>query len=293
MCVSNILTESVDWKRLENLVHLDLSYRKPTVDDLRELNHHIDFTFRRCPIIRLDSLTKRIQHLALCDITVNADGLSFDGDCRFPALKYLSFTPTDQGIRGSNSIALQYFCKNSPELEHICFNGYFCNSGEWTIEEDDRTLNNSVSDEIIARSIGPPENLPSLRKLELQHWTLDDHYDEVWEMLGAMSRNEGKNVEELSLMLDLFDYSHLYDVINGNFKLKKLELSREDIKMNHIRCLVHLLNCEHEIQELFLDCTWHENRHGKGWPRDLWEPIKRDQFPKFIEHLKRIIKNEE
>ena len=195
MELSNILIQSVDWKSLENLIHLDLSHYEPheSNDSTR------DIIFRRCPIVRLGSLNKRMQHLAFYDIAINTDDLTLDGNFGFPALKYLSFTPTDEGVPGSNSIALQYCCKNSPKLEYICFNGCLCNPVVYEDELDDgrNRLRNSVGNEIITQSIGPLENRYSLRKLVLQHWTVDDEWthgnDAVMEMLFALrpkSRSE-------------------------------------------------------------------------------------------------------
>ena len=276
-----MIIQSIDWEVLQNLVHVDLSLVVPNDEDLdfrQSLNG-------QCPSIRLASLSKNLQYLSLDDIVVNTDGLSidFEGDIRFPALKCLRFIPSDQGVAGSNTFAFEYFCAKSPKLEEIAFNGINCNNNE--IEE--RLLQNQVSLKSIAKSIGQLDKRASLRKLTLENWEHTTESDNsIMRLFKCFDKIEKIYLEELSLFHENLPFADLLRFVDGNYKLKKLELGHNDITPEDMSDLLKIINCDNAIEELNLEnCYWPEDMPGD---RNSAFNLKRHQFPKFIEELKML-----
>lgn len=268
-----MIIQSIDWEVLQNLVHVDLSLVVPNDEDLdfrQSLNG-------QCPSIRLASLSKNLQYLSLDDIVVNTDGLSidFEGDIRFPALKCLRFIPSDQGVAGSNTFAFEYFCAKSPKLEEIAFNGINCNNNE----TEGRLLQNQVSLKTIAKSIGQLDKRASLRKLTLEHWEhTTESNNSIMRLFKCFDKIENIYLEELSLLHEHLPFADLLRFVDGNYKLKKLELTHwGDITPEDMSDLLKIVKCDHAIEELDL---------GVNWPADIPGVLKRNQFPKFIEELK-------
>ena len=223
--------------------------------------------------------------MSLDDIAVNTDGLSIDyeGDIRFPALKCLSFTPSDQGVAGSNTIAFEYFCAKSPKLEKIAFNGINCNNNFGQI--DDRLLQNEVSLKTIAKSIGQLDNRASLRKLKLENWEhTTESNNSIMRLFKCFDKIEKIYLEELSLFHEYLPFADLLRFVDGNYKLKKLELAHNDITPEDMSDVLKIVNCDHAIEELDLsNCYWPADIHYDGCSAFI---LKRHQFPKFIEELK-------
>ena len=247
-----MIIQSIDWEVLQNLVHLDLSLVMPSDEDLdfrQSLNG-------QCPSIRLASLSKNLQYLSLIDIVVNTEGLLTDneGDIRFPALKSLTFIPPDQGVAGSNTFAFEYFCAKSPKLEEIAFSGLYCNNNEI----EDRFLQNQVSLKTIAKSIGQLDKRASLRKLTLEHWEhTTESNNSIMRLFKCFDKIEKIYLEELSLFHENLPFADLLRFVDGNYKLKKLELGRNDITPEDMSDLLKIVKCDHAIEELDLvNCFW-------------------------------------
>ena len=253
-----------------------------------------DLDFRQSPdghrpTIRLANLNKNLQHLSLEDIAVNTDGLSFEGNFGFPALKYLNFYPSDQGVPGSNTAAFRYFCTNSSKLEEIHFDGNYSNDNQCY----DKSTRNQVSLRTIVSSIGPLDKRPSLRTLSLLNW---DHTFEpqttVLRLFNSFYNLEKINLENVALRAAQLPFAELLRFVDGNLKLKRLELGMNDLDSQSMWDLIHIMDCKSGIEELDLGfCAWRFAIHREVWPLGgLGDPdglIHRSQFPKFIKQLKK------
>ena len=292
---------SINWKRLEKLVHLDIS------------NIWISFEFMfNC----LSRLNENLRHLSLRNIHLHSfneaseayfqgsfhlmqtrcraylkmsrhqfeNHKSFDdGTSGFPELRYLRFEgrfSKGNTLSKFDWMVFQYCCEKSPKLEHI----HFVDRGS-----------NRETIKYVSKSIGSLLSRPTLRSLFIKinvdmYKANDEANDDRFLELFNCPKEKPK-LENLSLLIPNLKLSVIGQFVEGNLNLKKLWLDtrlwilnkQETFEKN----LLKLITTDHGMEEIRFV------KHGlmKPWStldeRWLDRTILRKEFPELVSYLGR------
>ena len=210
------------------------------------------------------------------NIHIDTTGVSFEDHFEFPDLETLHLSSSSWP--DSYSIAIRFFCENSPKLKDI-------EVGQLVITDDS---------DGVARSIGSLLSRPALRNLEIEFGDPFEEDETFHEPIMNLFHCPTEKPELERLKIDFnFNFKNLslscfHQFVKNNFNLKSLKLyglknsDNEKANQTVIKDIVNILDCDHGLETIYLGSLLGDFRGER-----IYTDIKRYEFPQIIEYLKK------